>query len=222
MPESLPPADDVESADPGTLDRAASALVGRLMDLGIDGIGPLDSAAEVVQSALQHAGGDPDRAVKRLVSTHRRLVAAQGFVTGVGGLVTMPVALPANLVGFYVLATRLVAGIATVRGYDVARPQIRSAILLTLVGADASDVLGKAGVLSTGRLATLASSRLPASATMMVNKAVGFRLMGQLGQRSLSRLGRFVPIAGGVIGAGLDTLLIQRIASHAREEFPPA
>lgn len=209
-----------DEADAGVLDRAASSLVNRLMDLGIDGIGPLDSAEEIVRQALAESGDDPERAIKDIVSSHRRLVAAQGFVTGLGGLVTMPVALPANLVGFYVLATRLVASIATLRGYDVTQPKIRSAILLSLVGADASEVLGKVGSFGTSRLATVATHRLPASATMMVNKAVGFRLVGQLGRSSLSRLGRFVPLAGGVIGAVLDTILAHRIAGQARQDFP--
>jgi len=30
-----------------------------------------------------------------------------------------------------------------------------------------------------------------------------------------------VPLAGGVIGAGVDTYLLNRIAAHARLEFPP-
>ncbi len=44
-----------------------------------------------------------------------------GFVTGLGGFVTMPVALPVNIAEFYVQATRMVGAIATLRGYDVQR-----------------------------------------------------------------------------------------------------
>jgi hypothetical protein len=29
-----------------------------------------------------------------------------------------------------------------------------------------------------------------------------------------------VPLAGGLVGAGLDTYLLKRIAEHARLEFP--
>jgi hypothetical protein len=36
----------------------------------------------------------------------------------------------------------------------------------------------------------------------------------------LTRFGKSVPLVGGVIGAGLDTYLIGRIADHAKEEFP--
>ena len=69
--------------------------------------------------------------------------AIGGFVTSVGGFVTMPVALPVNVVEFYVQATRMVAAIATLRGYDVNDPRVRTAVLLTLVGSDADEVLAR-------------------------------------------------------------------------------
>ena len=42
--------------------------------------------------------------------------AAGGFITGVGGLWAMPLALPVNVVEFYVQAARMVSAIATLRG----------------------------------------------------------------------------------------------------------
>lgn len=202
--------------DPGRVTR----LVESLLDVGIDGKGRFDSAQQVAQVA--RAGTpDADAAVDALVSQHLRLAAAGGFVTGLGGFVTMPVSLPANVAGFYLLATRMVAGIASLRGHDVRRPQVRSAVLLTLVGADADDVLHKAGVPVTGGLAGLAAQRLPGPALMVVNKAVAFRLLSQTGKKAFSRFGKGVPLLGGFIGAGLDGYLLKRIAQHAKQEFPP-
>ena len=115
----------------------------------------------------------------------------------------------------------MVASIASLRGYDIKQPEIRSAVLLTLVGADADDLLKKAGVASTGRLANLAAQRLPGPAMMVVNKAVGFRLLSTAGKKTLTRFGKGVPVIGGVVGAGLDSYLLKKIADHARHEFPP-
>ncbi|NLW99994.1 MAG: EcsC family protein [Actinomycetales bacterium] len=209
--------------DGGMLGNAAAGLVTTLLESGIDGRGPFDSAEEVAAQALA-SEGTPERAIKKVVATHTRLAAIEGFVTGLGGFVTLPVALPANVVGFYLLATREVAAIAKLRGYDITDPQIRSAVLLTLVGADADDLLRKAGVAgaagTTGKMTSLAAQGLPGPALMMVNKAVGFRLLTQFGKRSLTRLGRGIPIAGGVLGAGLDGFLIRSVANQARQEFP--
>lgn len=205
--------------DPSRLDAAATALVSRLVDVGIDGFGPLDSAATVADAARRRHGKVED-AIDDLVSAHGKLAAGNGFVTGLGGFVTLPVALPANIAGFYVVATRMVAGIASLRGYDLSRPEVRSAVLLTLVGADASSVLSKAGLNPGGRVAGLALKRLPAPALMVLNKGIGFRLLSQVGRHGLGRLGRGIPLAGGVIGAGLDWWLLRKIADDARSDFP--
>lgn len=207
-------------AEAGIGAKTANAVVGKLMDVGIDGLGPIDSVARVVDEALEEARGDAETAITRIVRSHIRMGAAGGFLTGIGGFVTMIASMPANIAGFYVLATRMVGSIAQIRGYDLTRPEVRTAVLLTLVGADAQDLLAKAGVVGTGKLASVAMQRLPKAAVMIINKGVGFKLATQLGSKSLSRLGRFVPVVGGGIGAGVDGFLMNRIADHARREFP--
>jgi hypothetical protein len=209
-----------EADDDGTAG-AATRMVEHLMDVGIDGRGSFDSAQRVADVAMaEHV--DAERAIDAMVRSHLRLAAAGGFVTSVGGFVILPIALFANVLEFYLVATRMVAGIASIRGYDIRKPEVRSAVLLALVGADADDLLKKAGFLNTGRLANLAVQRLPGPVLLAVNKAVGFRLLTQAGKKSLTRLGKAVPLAGGVIGAGVDTYLLKRIADHARHEFPCA
>jgi hypothetical protein len=211
-------ADVVSVDDSGAA--GAMRVIERLMDVGIDGRRPFDSARRVADVAMaEHL--DPETAIDAMVRSHLRLAAANGFVTSLGGFVVLPIALPANVAGFYLVATRLVAGIAATRGYDIGQPAVRSAVLLALVGADADDLLKKAGYAGSGRLVNLAAQQLPGPALMAINKAVAFRLLSQVGRKSLTRFGRAVPLAGGVVGAGLDTYLLRRIAEHARGEFPP-
>lgn len=205
-------------ADDNLMARAHTPMIERLMDLGIDGRGPFGSARTVAGLALaEHVGVEP--AVDAIVRSHLRLAAASGFVTSVGGFVTLPVSLPANVVGFYLIATRMVAGVASARGHDLRQPEVRSAVLLALVGADADDLLRKAGYAGAGGLVNLAAQRLPGPALMALNKGVAFRLLSQVGRRSMTRFGRAVPLAGGAAGAGLDAYLLKRIADHARREF---
>ncbi|TWE13270.1 EcsC family protein [Rudaeicoccus suwonensis] len=207
--------------DQGPMASSALALSRRVLAIGIDGAAGFDSAQQVADAALRDHR-HPDRAVQGIVSQHRKLAAKAGFVTGLGGFVTMVVAMPTNILGFYILTTRMVAAIAMVRGYDVRDERVRTAILLTLVGTDADDLLKRAGVVSSGRLAGLATRQLPAPALMVVNKAVGFRLVSQLGDKVFTKLGKGIPFAGGVLGAGLDVLLLNRIAASALHEFPAA
>ena len=210
--------------DTSRMDRVVDALVDRLLRAGVDGLGPIDSAQFVADDALREAAG-PDQAVDAIVRQHVRLAATGGFVTGLGGFVTLPVALPANVIGFYVIATRMVAAMAAARGHDLSREDVRTAVLLSLSGDDATEILRKAGGGAiTGRATAFALGRLPPAALMAVNKGVAFRIVVKLGQRSLGRLGRLVPLAGGVIGGGVDAYVMRRIARHAREviaDVPP-
>ncbi|MEO7069114.1 MAG: hypothetical protein ABI131_01325 [Nostocoides sp.] len=208
--------------DQGLIGNSTTRVVETLLDTGIDGKGPFDSAAKVADTALRKHGGDVERAVSAVVAGHVKLAAAGGFVTSVGGFITLPVALPANVLGFYLVSTRMTAAVARLRGYDIANPQIRSAILLTLVGAEADDLLAKAGMVApSGALSNLAAQRLPGPALMVLNKAVGFRLLSTAGKKTLGRFGRKTPLVGGVIGAGMDGYLLHRIGENARGEFPP-
>ena len=205
---------------PSGLAGVATRLVERLLDTGIDGKGLLDGAQKVADSALS---GPPDAeaAIDRIVRNHLAIAGAGGFVTGLGGFVTLPVALPANVLEFYLVATRMTAAIAQLRGYDIRHQPIRTAVLLTLVGADAGDLLKKAGVVSpSSRITNLAVQRLPGPALMVLNKAIGFRLLSQVGRSTFARFGKAVPVVGGAVGAGLDVYLLKKIADHARREFP--
>ena len=206
----------------GGLTGAATRLIERLLDVGIDGKGPFDSARDVADQALKHARGDDQQALRILQRDHRQLGAVGGFVTGIGGFFTMPISLPANVLEFYLVGTRLTAATARVRGYDIDQPEIRSAILLTLIGADSDDLLKKAGLRATGgTFSALAVDRLPAPALMVLNKAIGFRLLGRIGQGTFARLGRLVPVIGGVLGGAIDVYMLSRIGRQAAKEFPP-
>lgn len=202
---------------------AVSRLIAKLLDVGIDGRGPFPGAATVADGARESAG-DPEKAIDKVIAHHVRGGAVGGFATSLGGFITMPVAIPVNVFEFYVQATRMVAGIAHLRGYDLTAPEVRTAVLLTLIGNDASEVLSKAGVpvgaVTGGAATSLLVGRLPKSALMVVNKAVGFRLLRAVGERSLARLGKLIPVAGGVLGAALDGFLMRQLGKAARGEFP--
>jgi hypothetical protein len=200
--------------------QAISKIVTTLLDIGLDGRGPFDSAAQVAEEALREKG-TAEEAINAIARATMLRGGIGGFVTGVGGFVTMPIALPANVFEFYVQATRMVGSIATLRGYDVEDERIRTAVLLTLVGSKSEDVLKKAGIATGGgRLATFALRGMPPAVLMVVNKAVGFNLMRGVGSKALGKLGRGVPVAGGFVGGGIDAYMMKKIADHAMREFP--
>ncbi len=210
---------DLAATEPVS-DNTVSRMVQLLLDVGIDGAGPLKSAHEVADDAARQSRS-PEAAIAKVARSHVAKGAAGGFVTSLGGFVTMPVALPANVAEFYLLATRMVASIAILRGYDISEPRVRTAILLTLVGSDADEVLAKAGLASGGgKMLHLVSGQLPPAGVLIVNKAIAFKLLRGVGEKAFSKLGRGVPLLGGLVGGSIDTWMMKRIADHAMGEFP--
>lgn len=208
------------TADDGAASQAIGKVITMLLDIGLDGRGPIKSAAQLA-SAAKKDKGSREEGINAIARGTMYRSAAGGFVTGVGGFVTMPIALPVNVLEFYVQATRMVGAIATLRGYDVKEQRIRTAVLLTLVGSKSDDVLKKAGMATGGgRITSLALRNMPPAALMIVNKAVGFRLMRGVGGKVLGRFGRGVPVAGGFVGAGIDAYMMKKIADQAMKEFP--
>ena len=74
---------------------------------------------------------------------------------------------------------------------------------------------------ASGRVTAFALKGLPPAALMMVNKAVGFRLLRGVSEKMLARFGRGVPFAGGLVGGGIDGFMMKKIADQAMKEFPP-
>lgn len=210
------------AGDPQQLARssaAATALVQRLLDVGIEGAGPFKSAERIAaQHLAQH--GDRELAIRRLIRTHRRVVTAGGFVTGFGGFAAMPVTLPADMGSFYTLSTRCVAAIAHLRGYDVHSDEVRSLVLISLIGAAGSTAVSKTGIEVSQKAALSALNKLPGQVLIDINKKVGFRLLTKFGQKGSINLVRGIPVVGGGVGAGFNAAGLTAIARHASANFP--
>src|SRR5699024_7241035 len=128
----------------------------------------------------------PRVAERRIVRRHRRGVTAGGFLTGLGGFLTLPVLLPTNVLEFYVQATRMVGAIAAVRGYDLEDEEIRVRVLAALLGEESGDVLRNVGLGPVAGAATRTpGERLPATPQSQAASATGGRLPRRFGLRSL-------------------------------------
>ena len=199
--------------------RAVKDAVAKILAWGVDGVGPLNGARPVAEQHLrQH--GDPDRAIAKLVATHTRLVAATGFATGVGGVMALPVTIPTDVATFYVMAARCAAGVAHLRGYDVESDEVRSVVLLTMLGSAGVAVAAEAGVKIGTRSATAALRKLSGQVLIEINQKVGFRLVTKFGSKGVINLGKAVPLVGGGVGAGMNVAAMRGVGVYAKKNFP--
>lgn len=202
---------------------ALERLVNLVRDIGLDGKLTYSSAADVARKAQRgSAKRRPERAVRRIVRSHRRGVTVGGFVTGLGGFITLPILLPTNVVEFYVQSTRMVGAIAAVRGYDLEDEEIRVRVLASLLGEESGDMLKNVGLGPVAGAATRGlAKKLPTTPQSELAGAIGGRLVRRFGLRSARLFGKAIPGLGAVLGAIADRSQLNKIAKSARKSFPP-
>jgi uncharacterized protein (DUF697 family) len=211
------PLDDDENTG---LAKAGEKLVEQLLNVGIDGFGPFKSAQQSATEALVNR--TPDEAIKALIRNHIAIAGAQGFVTNLGGFVTMPIALPANIGAAFLVQTHLAAAIAVVHGRDVHDEEVQTAVLLCLVGNMGSEVLKHFGIEVGSKLSMTAIRKIPIAVLREINRRVGFMLLAKYGtKRALIPLVKFIPLVGGFIGAGVDAATTWAVAKFADSTFCP-
>lgn len=205
--------------DEGWARAAGQELVNRVLTVGVDGMGPWKGSLEVAEEHLAVHGGR-EQAISRLIATHTRNTGVTGFVTGFGGFTTMVVTLPADISALYLNQGRLIGAVAHLRGYDVKSEEVRSVVLLTLLGSSGAELASEFGV-QLGTKATMALlSRVPGRVFIEINKKVGFRLITKAGKKGLINMTRLAPVVGAGVGAGVNVAWTLTVGGYAKRNFP--
>jgi hypothetical protein len=198
----------------------ASGFVRQAFDRAVDGTGPLRGAAAAAERRLSDVDGDVGAAIGSLVDGHVKLAGVQGFVTNLGGVVTMAVAVPANVSGLALLQCHLVGGIAHLRGYDLADPRVRNAVLACMLGRDAVKRIVKKGTLPSSPMAIATAPAHDPSLDDRIATEVGGELLTRVvGKRGAAVLAKKMPLIGGGIGAVTDGYLTYQVGQYAAREL---
>ncbi|TKC14746.1 EcsC family protein [Robertmurraya kyonggiensis] len=182
------------------------------------GVPGMDTAIELADSYLQKSG-TLDEKVKNLILWQNTKSATSGFLTGLGGLITLPVAVPANITSVILVQMRMVAAIAYMGGYDVKDDQVKSFVYACLAGNGAKDILKNAGVQIGKKLVVTSIKKIPFEVVKKINQTVGFRLLTKFGEKGVINLGKMVPLAGGIIGGTVDAVATNTIGNVAYKLF---
>lgn len=199
-----------------------TSFVREALHRAIDGVGPMPGAAAAADKQLAEQRGDVERAVHEVIENHVRYAGAQGFLTNVGGLVTATVTIPANITGLAVVQCRMIAGIAHLRGHDLADPRVRNAVLMTLLGEEVVDSLVRKKKLPAPPMALATAPAHDPRLDVIISGEVAADLITRVaGKRLATTLGRRVPVVGGLVGAGADGYATWKIGRYADRELLP-
>lgn len=172
----------------------------------VSGFTGVDSAYDLGNSYLAQKGSLEDQ-VDSLIKWQVAKAATSGFVTGLGGVMIMPLTVPANIASVIYIQIRMIAAIAYMGGHDIREDRVKSLIYICMVGNGAKELLKDMSVKAGERLAA------------KIAEKVSTNIASKTGQKSVTSLGKAVPVLGSVVGGSYDAITTRVVGKVAKKIF---
>ena len=187
-------------------------------DKAVNGVKGLDSAEELAKDYLTQDGSLLDQ-INALIRWQNAKAGTSGFVTGLGGFLTIPITLPVNITSVLYLQLRMIAAIAIMCGYDVKNDKVKTLAYSCLVATSSVEIVKNLGIKIGEKVAVSALKKIPGTLFVKINQAVGFRLLTKFGEKGVLNIVKGIPLLVGIIGATFDILSTNTVGNIARDLF---
>ncbi len=192
------------------LDKCYSAVINGL---------PCSKSCEALAEEYLNKYPNPETAAKRFIDNQIAKCTTSGFVTGLGGLITLPITIPANIASVLYVQMRMIASLAVMGGYNLNDDEVQTLVYLCLVKSSIADVCKSAGIQVANKVTLNLLKKLPGAVLIKINQKVGFRLLTKFGEKGVINLVKLVPVVGGVVGGSTDLIGTKLIANKAYKVF---
>lgn len=190
-----------------------------LYDKTLSGIPKVSPTVENFAADYIDKHHDTQKAAKAMIKNQIIKCTTSGFITGFGGLITLPIAIPTNISSVLYVQMRMIACTAYLGGYDLHSDQVQTLVYACLAGVTVNQVTKKVGIQFGEKVATNIVKKIPGEALTKINQKVGFRFITKFGEKGLINLGKMVPVVGAGINGGLDLVETKIIADRAYRWF---
>ena len=201
------------------LEREMMNLLDVCYDKALQGVLPVEKSIEELAEDYLAKTSSIEKAIDKLIGYQTVLCGTNGFITGLGGLLVLPVTISANVAGVIYVQLRMIAAIAHINGYDIYSDQVRTIAYTCLTGSSAANILKNVGIKISEKMAVNALKRVPGAILIKINQQVGFRLVTKFGQKGLVNVIKMMPLVGGVVGGVFDTGMTLTIGNIAKKVF---
>ena len=194
-------------------------LLDKLYDQSVQGIAKVSPPIEELANNYLEKDKNIETAAKKFIKFQIAKCTTSGFVSGLGGLITLPVAIPANVGSVMYVQMRMIACLAYMGGYDTDSDQVQTLVYACLAGISLDQVLKNVGIQFGTKVTMSLVRKIPGTVLTKINQKVGFRFLTKFGTKGLINIGKAVPIVGGVISGGFDFAETKLIANRAYKMF---
>ncbi len=188
-------------------------------DKALTGIPKVSKSVDELAGDYLAKEKNPEKAANALINNQIIKCTTSGFLSGLGGIISLPVTLPANITSVIYIQIRMIAAVAVIGGYDVESDQVQSLVYACLAGSAVKEVLKNTGIKLGNKVAVSAIKKLSFETIKAINRKVGFRLITKFGETGIINLGKMVPVVGGMIGGGFDFVSTKIVADNACKLF---
>lgn len=197
----------------------AGQILDSVYKKALDGIPKVSRSVDELADDYLNKHTSPEKAAKMLAKTQVMKCGTSGFITGLGGAITLPVAIPANISSVMYVQLRMIAAIAIVGGYDIHSDQVQTMIYMCLTGTAITDVVKETGIKIGEKTLEAAIKKIPGTTLTKINQKIGFRFITKFGEKGAINLGKLVPLVGGLLGGGMDVASTTVIGRNAIKMF---
>ena len=139
-----------------------------------------------------------------------------GGATGLGGFITLPVAIPVDLAASWRIQASMAFSIAYIYGHTPETTDLKTDFYLILAGDSAKEALKRFGVEVAKSVTKKAVDRYITRDVMVkIWKIVGQKVITKAGEKSLTSFTKMVPLVGAPVGFAFDWAATQAVGRTA-------
>lgn len=195
------------------------ALLATCYEKCLNGVPYVSPSVEELAKDYLSKYSTKQQACKAMLNNQIIKCTTSGFITGFGGIITLPVTLPANIGSVLYVQMRMIACTAYMAGFELNSDQTQTFVYACLAGVSVNKLVKQAGIKFGVKFANGLIKKIPGKVLTKINQKVGFRFITKFGSKGIINLGKLVPGVGAVIGGGLDLVETKAISARAYKWF---
>lgn len=158
--------------------------------------------------------------VKKIISRRSLKAGGVGAVTNIGGIITLPITMPADLYLSFRIQIRMVLAIAYIYGWDINDREIATDVLLVIGGNSAIEALSSAGIKIGEEFAKKAVNKYINREVMKkINKVISRKIITKASEKSFTSFTKLIPVVGAPIGGTINWVGTQAVGKTALQFY---
>ena len=195
------------------------SLLDSIYDKCLNGLPKVSQTVEELAEDYLKKYDTKEQACKSMLRNQITKCTTSGALSGLGGVIAIPIALPANVGSVLYMQMRMIACVAYMADYDLDSDQTQTFIYACLAGVAVNNIVKQASVKFGMKLANGIIKKIPGKVLTKINQKVGFRFITKFGTKGIVNLGKMILGVGAIVGGGLDLVETKIIADRTYKWF---